>query len=296
MKRITTGLYRAEWDVVIKSISLTPKWTPQYYHYTNAKSKTSIVNGKELDFCLSNTRDFLDRNEGIAILEPYYHACGRLYETGKIDREFFLLARSVTPRKLRKYQGNLWVLCLTPHGCSPFMKERYAAKDGWIISFQMLAIDDFYNYFPPECGRVRFVQMQYSFKRMQHRLESALSVIYKEYKKDKAAKIPNTDRELKKLLLRTVSLYSIQYKSAEYKCEEEVRLICSISDGFSSWTYTDGEITLKTEGQGKKKTPHLILGEKYFYQATQEMKKTNDKRLNMFHIDQKTIQRIINEK
>lgn len=296
MKRIMTGLYRAEWDVIIKSISLTPKLVPQYYHYTNAKSKTSILTGKELDFCLSNTRDFLDRNEGIAILEPYYHACGRLYETGKIDKEFFLLARSVTPRKLRNYQGNLWVLCLTPHGCSPFMKERYAAKDGWIISFQMLAIDDLRVFFPPECGRVEIVQMQYSLKRMQQRLESALSSIYKEYKKDRTSKIPNTNRELKKLLLRTVSLYSTQYKGAEYKHEEEVRLICSIADEFTNWKYNDGEITLKTEGQGNKKTLHLILGEKYFIQATQEMKKTNDKRLNKFHIDQKTIQEVIKEK
>ena len=86
---IGTGLFRAECAVLVNCFKHYPKRALQYYHYTNGKSKANIVNGRVLDFCLSNTRDFLDKNEGTAILEPYYHACGRLYETGRLIKNSF---------------------------------------------------------------------------------------------------------------------------------------------------------------------------------------------------------------
>ena len=131
-----SALSKVEFDVFTIYADFNPygRFT-QLYHYTNADAKQKIVDGKKLDFQLTKTDPFLDKNEGTSILEPYYHACGHLYETGKIDSEFFLIARSITAQMLRNHVADLWALCLTPHGCSSFMKERYAPNDGWILSF-----------------------------------------------------------------------------------------------------------------------------------------------------------------
>ena len=63
------------------------------FHYTNYKSKAEIVGDKNIVFKPSRVDKFLDKNEGIQILEPYYHACGDLYESGVIDKNFFLILK-----------------------------------------------------------------------------------------------------------------------------------------------------------------------------------------------------------
>ena len=98
------ALSKVEFDVITIYADFNPDGGfTQLYHYTNADAKQKIVDGKKLDFQLTKTDAFLDKNEGTSILEPYYHACGHLYETGKIDLEFFLIARSITAQMLRDH-------------------------------------------------------------------------------------------------------------------------------------------------------------------------------------------------
>ena len=202
MAQENSYLQKASLDVIFSFPEFRPQhFCTQYYHYTFAKGKEGIVHGKELEFLMSKTTDFLDRNEGTSILEPYYHACGHLYETGKIDSDFFMIARRITAGMLRRHHSDLWALCLTPHGCSTFMKERYAPNDGWIISFQSLALLDLQSVFPKEYGRFESIQIQYSFNEMQRLMEDILKKSYDAYKKDLALKIQNTKKELHNYLV-----------------------------------------------------------------------------------------------
>ena len=294
-----SALSKVEFDVFTTyfDFNLCGRFT-QLYHYTNADAKQKIVDGKKLDFQLTKTDAFLDKNEGTSILEPYYHACGHLYETGKIDSEFFLIARSITAQMLRNHVADLWALCLTPHGCSSFMKERYAPNDGWIISFTSDALAELRLAFPKKYGRFERIQIQYSFKIMKRRLESILKRIFNAYKKDSKAQVPNLREEVTKLLLRIVYFYGLRYKGRDYKEEKEVRLLLRLEKNVRPfiWTSKVKNLEVRFSNNGGKESVHLIFGSPYFYQATQEMSLYNDERLNSPSLTSETIQKVLSEK
>ena len=294
-----SALSKVEFDVITTYYDFDPRGRfTQLYHYTNTDAKQKIVDGKKLDFQLTKTDAFLDKNEGTSILEPYYHACGHLYETGKIDSEFFLIARSITAQMLRNHVADLWALCLTPHGCSSFMKERYAPNDGWIISFTSDALAELWLAFPKKYGRFERIQIQYSFKIMKRRLESILKRIFNAYKKDSKAQVPNLREEVTKLLLRIVYFYGLRYKGRDYKEEKEVRLLLRLEKNVRPfiWTSKVKNLEVRFSNNGGKESVHLILGSPYFYQATQEMSLYNDERLNSSSLTSETIQKVLSEK
>ena len=294
-----SALSKVEFDVITTYYDFDPRGRfTQLYHYTNTDAKQKIVDGKKLDFQLTKTDAFLDKNEGTSILEPYYHACGHLYETGKIDSEFFLIARSITAQMLRNHVADLWALCLTPHGCSSFMKERYAPNDGWIISFTSDALAELWLAFPKKYGRFERIQIQYSFKIMKRRLESILKRIFNEYKKDSKAQVPNLREEVTKLLLRIVYFYGLRYKGRDYKEEKEVRLLLRLEKNVRPfiWTSKVKNLEVRFSNNGGKESVHLIFGSPYFYQATQEMSLYNDERLNSSSLTSETIQKVLSEK
>lgn len=294
-----SALSKVEFDVITTYYDFDPRGRfTQLYHYTNTDAKQKIVDGKKLDFQLTKTDAFLDKNEGTSILEPYYHACGHLYETGKIDSEFFLIARSITAQMLRNHVADLWALCLTPHGCSSFMKERYAPNDGWIISFTSDALAELWLAFPKKYGRFERIQIQYSFKIMKRRLESILKRIFNAYKKDSKAQVPNLREEVTKLLLRIVYFYGLRYKGRDYKEEKEVRLLLRLEKNVRPfiWTSKVKNLEVRFSNNGGKESVHLIFGSPYFYQATQEMSLYNDERLNSSSLTSETIQKVLSEK
>lgn len=292
-----SALSEVESDFFVTYYDFNPRGRfTQLYHYTNAVAKQKIVDGKRLDFQLAKTDAFLDKNEGTSILEAYYHACGHLYETGKIDSGFYLIARSITAQMLRRHHSDLWALCLTPHGCSTFMKERYAPKDGWIISFQSLALLNLQCDFPKKYGRFESIQIQYSFNEMQRLMEDILKKSYDAYKIDLALKIQNAKKELRNWLLRVLYYYGLRYKAAEYEHEGELRLLFTLESTFSDWTSEDGSLRVFFSKKGKKDVLHLVLGQSYFYQATQEMSIYNDERLNSPRLTSETIQKVLSEK
>ena len=294
-----SALSKVEFDVITTYYDFNPGGGfTQLYHYTNADAKQKIVDGKKLDFQLTKTDAFLDKNEGTSILEPYYHACGHLYETGKIDLEFFLIARSITAQMLRDHDTDLWALCLTPHGCSSFMKERYAPNDGWIISFTSDALAELWLAFPKKYGRFERIQIQYSFKIMKRRLESILKRIFNAYKKDSKAQVPNLREEVTKLLLRIVYFYGLRYKGRDYKEEKEVRLLLRLEKNVRPfiWTSKVKNLEVRFSNNGAEESVHLILGSPYFYQATQKMSIYNDERLNSPRLTSETIQKVLSEK
>ena len=294
-----SALSKVEFDVITIYADFNPDGGfTQLYHYTNADAKQKIVDGKKLDFQLTKTDAFLDKNEGTSILEPYYHACGHLYETGKIDSEFFLIARSITAQMLRNHVADLWALCLTPHGCSSFMKERYAPNDGWILSFTSDALAELRLAFPKKYGRFERIQIQYSFKKMKRLMESILKKIYYAYKKDLETQLPNVREAVTKLLLHIVYYYGLRYKGKEYQEEKEVRLLFRLAKNVRPfiWTSKVKNLEVRFSNNGGEESVHLILGSPYFYQATQEMSLNNDERLNSPSLTSETIQKVLSEK
>ena len=294
-----SALSKVEFDVITTYYDFNPGGGfTQLYHYTNADAKQKIVDGKKLDFQLTKTDAFLDKNEGTSILEPYYHACGHLYETGKIDSEFFLIARSITAQMLRNHVADLWALCLTPHGCSSFMKERYAPNDGWILSFTSDALAELCFAFPKKYGWFERIQIQYSFKKMKRLMESILKKIYYAYKKDLETQLPNVREAVTKLLLHIVYYYGLRYKGKEYQEEKEVRLLFRLAKNVRPfiWTSKVKNLEVRFSNNGGEESVHLILGSPYFYQATQEMSIYNDERLNSPRLTSETIQKVLSEK
>ena len=278
-----SALSKVEFDVFTIYADFNPygRFT-QLYHYTNEVANQKTLDGKTLNFQLTKTDAFLDKNEGTSILEPYYHACGHLYETGKIDSEFFLIARSITAQMLRNHVADLWALCLTPHGCSSFMKERYAPNDGWILSFTSDALAELRLAFPKKYGRFERIQIQYSFKKMKRLMESILKKIFYAYKKDLETQLPNVREAVTKLLLHIVYYYGLRYKGKEYQEEKEVRLLFRLAKNVRPfiWTSNVKNLEVRFSNNGGEESVHLILGSPYFYQATQEMSIYNDERLN----------------
>ena len=294
-----SALSKVEFDVFTIYADFNPygRFT-QLYHYTNAVANQKILDGKTLNFQLTKTDAFLDKNEGTSILEPYYHACGHLYETGKIDLEFFLIARSITAQMLRDHDTDLWALCLTPHGCSSFMKERYAPNDGWILSFTSDALAELWLAFPKKYGRFERIQIQYSFKKMKRLMESILKKIYYAYKKDLETQLPNVREAVTKLLLHIVYYYGLRYKGKEYQEEKEVRLLFRLAKNVRPfiWTSKVKNLEVRFSNNGGEESVHLILGSPYFYQATQKMSIYNDERLNSPRLTSETIQKVLSEK
>lgn len=293
-----SALSKVEFEICILSPDYGPeKLFRQLYHYTNDNAKQSIVIGDKLDFQLTKTNAFLDQNEGTSVLEPYYHACGQLYETGQIDFEFYMIARSITMQALRDCNSNLWALCLTPHGCSPFMKERYAPKDGWIISFFSEYLDDLVLNFPKKYGRFVRIQIQYSFKRIKRLLQDVLKKVFIAYKKDSEIYGSAPKEQARQILLHAVYYYGLRYKGKDYREEKEERLLFDKKSNVQpfSWASKSKKIAVIFNNDTEKEAVHLILGPSRFHQAVQELNSINDERLNSLFLSGKTIQKVLND-
>ena len=78
-----SALSKVEFDVftIYADFNLCGRFT-QLYHYTNADAKQKIVDGKKLDFQLTKTDAFLDKNEGtsMAVLGAHSVPCRILRE------------------------------------------------------------------------------------------------------------------------------------------------------------------------------------------------------------------------
>ena len=76
----------------LKNIRVSPI---NFFHYTRNEIKEKIAGENSVELKLSLVEDFLDKNEGLQILEPYYHACGILYDEKSIDESFYKILISI---------------------------------------------------------------------------------------------------------------------------------------------------------------------------------------------------------
>jgi hypothetical protein len=247
---------------------------------------------------LSRVDKFLDKNEGYQILEPYYHACGHLYEIGVIDKDFYLILRGINEKDIQSHFSNVWVICFSKNGNSEFMKRRYAAGDGWIlgISFDRLHTVDT-GVFSAESNFVRednnefegdfsLLEVRYSFEEMFEFIKERINEYYKIYK----SKQTYNDKTKERIVLDITNWleeFCLLYKNPLYKQEEEIRLICKPNKGFSSWEDAESGIKIKTIFDGDDVTIEMVLDKNWLIFETQNLNDGLDTKLNKVIIKNK---------
>lgn len=273
------------WDLCLHRFEeLEPRNLLNLFHYTNKFAKTKIVNDRGIDFRLSRVKDFIDKNEGVQIIEPFYHACGRLHEHGEIDDEFFEIVRSIAVKDIGNKDEDLWILCLSQNGFSSYMKERYASKDGWIIGVQAYALEDLKVNLDNALGYISIVAVQYSNAKMRRIFESDLKRLYQWYCYDKKNNTFGSQKalqqKLKNMISSRLSFYRYCYKNADYKQEEEIRVLVNIKPGFTEWSSEENDIVLKREKNNNKSELHLLFGKEYIYSISQKLSWVESTKLN----------------
>ena len=200
------------------------------FHYTYDEKKGKIVSQDNVVFKLSRIDQFLDRNEGFHILEPFYHACGDLYENKIIDENFYKTLLSIKQYDILNSFLGVWVLCFSKNGNSVFLKRRYAAGKGWILGIVSNCLDEICIDFPGNYGTINLYEVVYSFNKMVRVIENAIKKYYKHYKNE-----PTEQSVCKQEIASWLGEYSLIYKSADYKFEEEIRLVCKFVPDFIGW-------------------------------------------------------------
>lgn len=261
------------------------------FHYTHNAKKEKIVRENDVVFRLSRVDCFLDKNEGFQILEPYYHACGQFCEESKGEKKqaFYEMLMSIGQQDLLSSFTGVWVACFSKNGNSSFMKRRYAAGDGWILGVGFYYLGNLCIDFPVEFGTINLLEIQYSFNRMVVIIKNALEKCYKVFEKEE-----NQDfREaLKQNIVQWLGEYSLIYKSADYKLEEEIRLVCKFASGFSVWEDAERGIKIEASINGYDPVVELILDKKYLLCETQEPSIYFDTKLNKTIVTTEEIRKV----
>jgi hypothetical protein len=265
------------------------------FHYTNNENKEKIVVKDKVVFKLSRVDQFLDKNEGYQILEPYYHACGYLYESGIIEKDFFLILKNIKAKDLQTKFANAWVVCFSKNRNSEFMKRRYASGDGWIlgISFDRLhtidtGIFDCIDHLTSNDinldshefnGDFSLYEVEYSFDKMFRFITESLHKYYVIYK-SKRRYDGETKEEIVADIVNWLEDFCLRYKSNLYEQEEEIRLICKPESGFSSWEDSDYGIQIKSSIAGHDAVIEMILDKKWLVYKSQQLNNYFDTKSN----------------
>lgn len=164
------------------------------------------------------------------------------------------------------------------------MKESYASKDGWLIGVQADALKDFKYDFDKSLGYIKIVDVQYSHIKMRRIFESDLKKLYRWYCYDKKNNTFDSQKalqqKLKNMISRRLSFYRYCYKSADYKHEEEIRVLVNIKPGFTAWCSDENDISLMRVMNNKKAELHLLFGKEYIYSTSQELRWVESTKLN----------------
>jgi len=261
------------------------------FHYTYDANKVKIVGQNEVVLKLSRVDKFLDKNEGYQILEPYYHACGDLYESGSIDKGFYLILRGINEKDLQSYFSNVWVVCFSKNGNSNFIKRRYAAGDGWIlgISFDRLHTVDT-GIFCAECNSVRednnefdgdfsLCEVRYSFDEMFEFIKKSLYVYYKIYE-SKQIYDDKTKEEIVVDITNWLKEFCLYYKNPLYEREEEIRLVCKLKSEFSSWEDPENGIQIQSSIDGYDAVIEMLLDKNWLVYESQKPDRYSNSELN----------------
>lgn len=258
---------------------------PCFYHYTKAESAKKIV-GDKIDFMFTRGDKFLDKNEGYHILEPYYWALGHLYNRNLISKEFYKLLSTVNLKVDKSEMRKVWVFCFSSDGNSKYMKERYAPNDGYVLGVDSNIFEILESCFSPEEVFVEIYCVNYSLNKLKQHLITEIKNLYKCYKKDKEENNYNTTKELnnmtKKIIVFILNRLQYFYKSSSYKNENEIRVLCTVSDEFTGreGQEDDDKVKLYFYPNTNRKRLHISIDKQYLWYCDSKLEKINSKEYN----------------
>lgn len=293
MKLRAKSLAEVHGELWIYSPPTEPReWPLSLFHYTSNYSKSKIVNDEDesANFRLSRASDFLDKNEGTYILEPYNHACGYLYDNNIIDFEFYSILKKVRSSDIVRESKNLWILCLTADGYSKFMKEKYAPHDGWLIQLDAMQINEFENQFNAYDNNypnyVYITQIQYSYSKMKRQLQKAIKRIYEVFQADHSISERQKRKKVFETIVSYLTKYNFCYKSSSYKEEKEIRLICRIKRSFKKWEMPNNpEVYIYYYDDKKDKKYYLHFDKSCYWLSMQQPIIDNAIELNKYFLN-----------
>lgn len=247
------------------------------FHYTRKSNEKQILKNNKIDFRMSKARELLDQNEGNSIFEPYYHACGCLFDKQEIDDKFFRLVRSITPEMLSSKEDT-WILSLSSDGDSSFLKERYAAKDCLIIGLQAHRLLDLKDSESNCESYVNFqvLQVCYSFADMKENFSRILREAYGAYCLP-SRKTKDIKNRIIGLLVEALETYRYEYKERTYQEEREIRLVFQKRKAFNRLKVGNDAFLQFDE----RRQLHLIMNQKpYLFCIYDNTESTNSETLN----------------
>lgn len=247
------------YEILFYPLSTEPSISPLVlYHYTNDEAKQKIVEEEThtVKFRFTRASQFTDKNECTYIIEPYIHACGCLYDSGAISKEFYFFLKSIKADSLNPGQKDPWIICFTAEGNSQFMKEKYAPGDGWLIELLKQPFESMESNFSSSDtmhpNYIFLAEVEYSYLKIKDIIQEMLSHLYSCYQnyvnededEEDEEKIQKKKKDIAKaIVIQFLSMYSLFYKSDSYKDEKEIRLICNINPELREWQDPDDSNT-----------------------------------------------------
>ncbi len=294
-----SSLIDVPWEILISEMHLQRHCqTVNLFHYTSTETaKKYIIKENEdyLDFQFTKASELLDKNEGKSIIEPYYHACGYLYDKGIINESFYELVRSI------KYNDfdvsmNCWVLCFSKNGASSFLKERYAAKKCSIIGITKCFLDDAINEIQESkhSPKISINDLYYSFGNMKNEFVKILKTLFRCYRNDinSGMLTDNANELVRNIISDCLRHYSLCFKDSHYKNEEEVRIIFEPYVDFSKLSLDNDKVCFILEND----RIHMRLDKnKYMYCTSNNIDCTNASDLNNTIISGDAIRKCYNK-
>ena len=249
------------------------------YHYTSNSAKCKMLSRDSVKLKFSRARLFLDKNEGVHILEPFHYACGKLFNSGTIDSDFYSEMKKINCSSvLKAVKEQVWIISFSKNGYSYYMKERYAPADGWILTFNAL-LADLCLESENDAPRFSLTSVLYSFSKMSKILERLLKKLYSAY----CADSNNTKKRLslcRKCFTNILSSICYSYKSSVYEAEEEVRLIAYLPKNFKAWESEDHRVSLFLSAEDKSENLYLSFDRNLCINETQSPEPVESSRFN----------------
>lgn len=194
---------------------------PSLFHFTNKWAKEKIVGDEYLSLKLTRVKDFEDRDEGRHISQVYDSVCCEFLQQRK-DKEFFDLMRSVKAGFDLFLENNRdkYVFCFSKSENNRYLIENYAHKNGetgYRIGFQALQIENL-----ADNDGIDLVDVIYDKGKLAQSMKNVILKTYQLRGQD------NNCETLRRILLNQLLVYSLCYKSPDFKSEEETRLIVTL--------------------------------------------------------------------
>lgn len=260
------------------------------FHYTTEEAKNKIVSNDEICLRFSSCSKLLDKNEGTQMLEAYYYVCGKLYETNKIEADFYNKLKTISMESISNRKKDAWILSFSQNGCSQYMKCRYAPGNGWIIGLLGLAFDGLYEL----NAKISTKKVNYGFESMCNYLEEAILHLYECYNYElnncqTDAELVN--QKLTKATLNILMTVCFSYKSADYATEEEIRVVAFLQNDVKLRSSADGSIKLVWE----ENIPYLYFSRQtYEYMISQKLSEVDDSVFNKSCVTSQEIKQYYN--